>query len=64
MSCLSFILPEIKTICYSKIVLCHQSKQALRKTLLGLSLESVVMVRGKVQLRPKGQENKVGVRSY
>lgn len=35
-----------------------ESKQALRKTLLGLSLESVVMVRGKVQLRPKGQENK------
>ncbi|KAL2097846.1 hypothetical protein ACEWY4_007053 [Coilia grayii] len=31
---------------------------ALRETLFGLPLESVIMVRGKVQLRPKGQENK------
>ncbi|XP_012681218.2 aspartate--tRNA ligase, mitochondrial [Clupea harengus] len=32
--------------------------EALRKTLFDLPLESVVMVRGKVQLRPEGQENK------
>lgn len=44
------------------LTLCHWSKQALRKTLFDLPLESVVMVRGKVQLRPEGQENKVGVR--
>ncbi|XP_041958430.1 aspartate--tRNA ligase, mitochondrial isoform X2 [Alosa sapidissima] len=35
-----------------------ESKRVLRKTLFELPLESVVMVRGKVQPRPKGQENK------